>query len=61
MFVGDRLNTDIQFAINSRMGGSLLVLTGVSTEAEIMHEDAAIVPTHFIEKVGDLYAKTRMD
>lgn len=57
VFIGDRLNTDIQFAHNSGMGGSLMVLTGVSTEAEIMAEDAPVVPTYYIDKLGDLCYK----
>lgn len=54
MFIGDRLNTDIQFAHNSGMGGSLLVLTGVSTEAEFRSKDAPVVPKYYIDKLGDL-------
>lgn len=54
-FIGDRLNTDIQFAKNSGMGGSLMVLTGVSTEAEIKAKDAPVVPKYYIDKLGDLY------
>jgi 4-nitrophenyl phosphatase len=59
VFIGDRLNTDIQFAHNSGMGGSLMVLTGVSTEAEFLADGAPIVPKYYIEKLGDLYKTGR--
>ena len=55
MFIGDRLNTDILFAKNSNMGGSLLVLSGVSTESEILVHNASIVPNYYIEQLGDLF------
>ncbi|CAG8607638.1 3028_t:CDS:2 [Ambispora gerdemannii] len=50
--IGDRLDTDIQFGIN---GGifSLLVLTGVSKEKEILANDAPIVPNYYVESLGD--------
>ena len=54
-FVGDRLNTDIQFAHNSGMGGSLLVLTGVSQEADFRKEDAPCRPKYYMDKLGDLW------
>ncbi|EPX72468.1 4-nitrophenylphosphatase [Schizosaccharomyces octosporus yFS286] len=56
-FVGDRLNTDIQFAKNSGLGGSLLVLTGVSQESEIYEKDAPVVPDYYINSLGDLAKK----
>lgn len=52
--VGDRLNTDIQFGIEGKLGGTLMVLTGVSTKEEILGEDAAVVPTAYVDKLGDL-------
>ncbi|ORY82434.1 4-nitrophenylphosphatase [Protomyces lactucae-debilis] len=55
VFIGDRLNTDIQFAHNSGMGGSLMVLTGVSSEADFSAKDAPVVPKYFIDRLGDLY------
>lgn len=57
VFIGDRLNTDIQFAHNSGLGGSLLVLTGVSTVDEINAKDAPVLPKYYIDKLGDLYGK----
>ncbi|KAL2314953.1 4-nitrophenylphosphatase [Schizosaccharomyces pombe] len=53
-FVGDRLNTDIQFAKNSNLGGSLLVLTGVSKEEEILEKDAPVVPDYYVESLAKL-------
>ena len=52
--VGDRLNTDIQFGIAGGLGGTLMVLTGVSTKEEITTAGAAIVPTAYVDKLGDL-------
>lgn len=53
IFVGDRLDTDIDFA--SRGGiASLMVLTGISTRAEIEGPDAAVVPNYLVESLGDL-------
>jgi 4-nitrophenyl phosphatase len=52
--VGDRLNTDIQFGIEGGLGGTLLVLTGVTSKEEILAKDAPIVPTAYVDKLGDL-------
>ncbi|OLL24882.1 4-nitrophenylphosphatase [Neolecta irregularis DAH-3] len=54
VFIGDRLDTDILFAKNSNIK-SLLVLTGVSTEREILADDAKILPDFYINQIGDLY------
>ncbi|EEB07981.1 4-nitrophenylphosphatase [Schizosaccharomyces japonicus yFS275] len=53
-FVGDRLNTDIQFAKNSGLGGSLLVLTGVNQLEHFQGKEDAIVPDYYIESLGHL-------
>ncbi|GAC71470.1 p-Nitrophenyl phosphatase [Moesziomyces antarcticus T-34] len=55
IMVGDRLNTDIEFA---KAGGiaSMLVLTGISTRDEIEGEDAKTVPDYLINSLGDLDA-----
>ncbi|BFZ56731.1 p-nitrophenyl phosphatase [Savitreella phatthalungensis] len=59
-FIGDRLNTDIQFAHNAGMGGSLLVLTGVSQESDFRGEAAPIKPKYFMDSLGGLWdGKTR--
>ncbi|KAF2837844.1 4-nitrophenylphosphatase-like protein [Patellaria atrata CBS 101060] len=52
--VGDRLNTDIQFGIEGGLGGTLLVLTGVTQKEEIMGEDKVVVPSVYVDKLGDL-------
>ncbi|PWN96191.1 2-phosphoglycolate phosphatase [Tilletiopsis washingtonensis] len=53
LFVGDRLDTDIAFA---QHGGikTLMVLTGISTKAEIDAEGAEIVPDFLMQSIGDL-------
>lgn len=55
IMVGDRLNTDIEFA---KEGGiaSMLVLTGISKREEIEGEGAKTVPTYLIDSLGDLDA-----
>ncbi len=55
IMVGDRLNTDIEFA---KEGGiaSMLVLTGISKREEIEGEDAKTVPDYLIDSLGDLDA-----
>ena len=52
--VGDRLNTDIQFGIEGGLGSTLCVLTGVSKKEEFLAEDAAVVPTAYVDQLGDL-------
>jgi 4-nitrophenyl phosphatase len=52
--VGDRLNTDIQFGIEGKLGGTLMVLTGVSTKEEILGEGKPIVPSAYVDKLADL-------
>ena len=51
--VGDRLDTDIRFGIEGGLGGTLCVLTGVTRSSEDW-KDGAIVPSFFIDKLGDL-------
>jgi 4-nitrophenyl phosphatase len=52
--VGDRLNTDIAFGIEGGLGGTLLVLTGVSKKEEIEEPGAAVVPSAYVDSLGDL-------
>jgi 4-nitrophenyl phosphatase len=52
--VGDRLNTDIQFGIEGKLGGTLMVLTGVSTKEEILGEGKPIVPSAYVDTLSDL-------
>ncbi|SPO23997.1 related to PDR16 - protein involved in lipid biosynthesis and multidrug resistance / PHO13 -4-nitrophenylphosphatase [Ustilago trichophora] len=55
IMVGDRLNTDIEFA---KAGGiaSMLVLTGISKRDEIEGPNAKTVPDYLINSLGDLDA-----
>ncbi|QDS71910.1 hypothetical protein FKW77_000412 [Venturia effusa] len=52
--VGDRLNTDIQFGIDGKLGGTLMVLTGVNSREDILCEGAKTVPMAYLDKLGDL-------
>ncbi|KAI9050087.1 hypothetical protein LZ554_006231 [Drepanopeziza brunnea f. sp. 'monogermtubi'] len=52
--VGDRLDTDIKFGIEGKLGGTLAVLTGVSKKEQWEAEDAAAVPAYYVEKLSDL-------
>lgn len=52
--VGDRLNTDICFGIEGKLGGTLAVLTGVSKKEEFLAEGAKIVPMAYVDQLGDL-------
>lgn len=59
LMVGDRLNTDMKFG---RDGGldTLLVLTGIETEADVQHAAAAgEAPTYYTSKLGDLFELTQ--
>jgi ribonucleotide monophosphatase NagD (HAD superfamily) len=51
--VGDRLNTDIQFGLNGGVS-TLLVLTGVTSEEELLSPDNDIHPHHYIPAFADL-------
>ena len=50
--VGDRANTDIKFGIEGKLGGTLAVLTGVSTKEEFLEGD--VRPSAYVDKLGDL-------
>ncbi|KAF1958831.1 HAD-like protein [Byssothecium circinans] len=52
--IGDRLNTDIQFGIDGKLGGTLAVLTGVTKKEEFLAEGAKTVPTAYVDALGDL-------
>nr|GAT48135.1 4-nitrophenylphosphatase [Mycena chlorophos] len=59
IMVGDRLNTDILFGQNGGLA-TLLVLTGITTEAEITGPNASsIVPDYVTNSIGDLRAVGR--
>lgn len=52
--VGDRLNTDILFGIEGGLGGTLAVLTGVSTKEDWEGEGKEVVPMAYVDRLGDL-------
>jgi ribonucleotide monophosphatase NagD (HAD superfamily) len=64
--IGDRLDTDIAFAANCSLGFSLAVLSGVSTEEEILqHSNLLNDPNHKENEkaklVPDYYANSLRD
>ena len=52
--VGDRLNTDIKFGVEGRLGGTLAVLTGVNKREDWEREDAVAVPGFYVDRLSDL-------
>ncbi|OAA38889.1 4-nitrophenylphosphatase [Metarhizium rileyi] len=52
--IGDRLNTDIKFGIEGKLGGTLHVLTGVHKKEDWDTEDAVAVPSYYADKLSDL-------
>lgn len=50
--VGDRANTDIRFGLEGKLGGTLGVLTGVSTKEEFLEGDTR--PAYYVDKLSDL-------
>jgi len=52
--IGDRLDTDIKFGIEGRLGGTLAVLTGVSKQEHWEAADAVAVPAFYVDKLSDL-------
>ena len=52
--VGDRLNTDIKFGIEAGLGGTLGVLTGVSSEADFLQPGADVAPDAYLDSLCDL-------
>ncbi|PWY92745.1 2-phosphoglycolate phosphatase [Aspergillus heteromorphus CBS 117.55] len=50
--VGDRANTDIRFGIEGKLGGTLGVLTGVSSREDFVEGD--VRPTVYLDKLADL-------
>ncbi|SCU94102.1 LADA_0G06546g1_1 [Lachancea dasiensis] len=54
--VGDRLNTDIRFGVEGKLGGTLLVLTGIETEANATDASGDHpLPKYYADKLGDIY------
>lgn len=52
--VGDRLNTDIRFGVEGRLGGTLAVLTGVSKKEEWEAPGAPTIPAYYVDGLSDL-------
>ncbi|KAF2089257.1 2-phosphoglycolate phosphatase [Saccharata proteae CBS 121410] len=54
--VGDRLNTDIQFGIEGKLGGTLAVLTGVNKKEDFLGEGdgTGVRPAFYADCLGDL-------
>ncbi|CAG8460710.1 6136_t:CDS:2 [Cetraspora pellucida] len=50
--IGDRLETDIQFGNNNGVT-TLLVLTGIAAEKDILVDNAPIIPDYYISSFGD--------
>lgn len=50
--VGDRVNTDVLFGIEGKLGGTLAVLTGVTTKEEVMH--GGVRPAAYVDRLSDL-------
>lgn len=57
--VGDRLNTDIRFGVEGKLGGTLLVLTGIETEDRALETSSEHPnPKYYAQKLGDVYELT---
>lgn len=53
IMIGDRLDTDIAFGKNGGVS-TLLVLTGVTSEASLAASTTGVVPDYILGSVGDL-------
>ncbi|KAF7902194.1 uncharacterized protein EAF01_007492 [Botrytis porri] len=54
--VGDRLDTDIKFGLEGKLGGTLAVLTGVMKKEHWEAEEALVIPHYYVDKLSDLRA-----
>ena len=52
--VGDRGNTDIRFGREGKLGGTLGVLTGVSSKEEFLEGDELQRPHFYVDRLSDL-------
>ncbi|CCF38973.1 4-nitrophenylphosphatase [Colletotrichum higginsianum] len=52
--IGDRLDTDIKFGVEGKLGGTLAVLTGVHKKEDWEKEDAAAVPAYYVDGLASL-------
>jgi 4-nitrophenyl phosphatase len=50
--VGDRANTDIRFGLEGNLGGTLGVLTGVSSKEDFV--SGPVRPLAYLDKLSDL-------
>ncbi|RMJ24354.1 4-nitrophenylphosphatase [Aspergillus sp. HF37] len=50
--VGDRVNTDIRFGQEGQLGGTLAVLTGVSTKEDVL--GGPVKPSAYVDQISDL-------
>lgn len=54
--IGDRLDTDILFGVEGKLGGTLAVLSGVSKQSDWEAEGAVARPSYYVDGLGDLLA-----
>lgn len=54
--IGDRLDTDILFGIEGKLGGTLAVLSGVNKQSDWEAEGAVARPSYYVDGLGDLLA-----
>ena len=52
--IGDRLNTDVTFGVEGKLGGTLCVLTGVTRSKEEWEGEGMVKPSAWVDKLGDL-------
>nr|XP_036586542.1 4-nitrophenylphosphatase [Colletotrichum truncatum]KAF6797099.1 4-nitrophenylphosphatase [Colletotrichum truncatum] len=52
--IGDRLDTDIKFGREGKLGGTLAVLTGVHKKEDWEKEGAAAVPAYYVDSLASL-------
>lgn len=52
--IGDRLDTDIKFGTEGKLGGTLAVLTGVNKKEDWEAQGAVAVPTFYVDSLSDL-------
>lgn len=52
--IGDRLDTDIKFGIEGKLGGTFHVQTGVDKKEDWQKKDAVAVPLFYADKLSDL-------
>ncbi|KLU87507.1 4-nitrophenylphosphatase [Magnaporthiopsis poae ATCC 64411] len=52
--IGDRLDTDIKFGVDGRLGGTLAVQTGVNKKDDWEKEDAVARPSFYVDSLSDL-------